>query len=257
MKTRKLRLSSRIAATVLTPLICLAVSMPVSAQLEEIIVTATKREENVQDVPVAVTVLSSATIRNSHSVGLEGLQALIPSVSFRKGNTTRNSSVIIRGLGTISFSTAAEPSVSTVVDGVVLGRSGQAFGDLYELERLEVLRGPQGTLFGKNASAGVVNITTRRPGNEFEGLVDLSFFQDNETRLKARVSGPLSDNARGSITAFKGDFDGYIRNVYNNETTNGYDRTGVRAMLEYEPTDTISALFIFDMRNILCRLLSE
>ena len=246
MKTRKLRLSSRIAATVLTPLICLALSMPVSAQLEEIIVTATKREENVQDVPVAVTVLSAETIQNSNSVGFEGLQALIPSASFRKGNTTRNSSVIIRGLGTISFSTAAEPSVSTVVDGVVLGRSGQAFGDLYELERLEVLRGPQGTLFGKNASAGVVNITTRRPGNEFEGLVDLSFFQDNETRLKARVSGPLSDNARGSITAFKGNFDGFIRNVYNNEVTNGYDRTGVRAMLEYEPTDTISALFIFE-----------
>ncbi len=246
METCKPRLFSRIAVSVLTPLVCLGLSLPVSAQIEEIIVTATKREENVQDVPVAVTVLSSETIRNSHSVGLEGLQALIPSASFRKGNTTRNSSVIIRGLGTISFSTAAEPSVSTVVDGVVLGRSGQAFSDLYELERLEVLRGPQGTLFGKNASAGVVNITTRRPSNEFEGVVDLSFFQDNETRLKARVSGPLSDNARGSITAFKGDFDGFIRNVFNNEKTNGYDRTGVRAMLEYEPTDTISTLFIFE-----------
>ena len=246
MELRKPRLSSRISVTVLMPLICLGLSMPVSAQIEEIVVTATKREENVQDVPVSVTVLSSKTIENSHSVGLEGLQALIPSASFRKGNTTRNSSVIIRGLGTISFSTAAEPSVSTVVDGVVLGRSGQAFGDLYELERLEVLRGPQGTLFGKNASAGVVNITTRRPGDEFEGLVDLSFFQDNETRLKARVSGPLGDNARGSITAFKGDFDGFVRNVYNNERTNGYDRSGVRAMFEYEPTDSISALFIYE-----------
>ena len=246
MDTRKSRISNRIAVTVLTPLICFGLSMPVSAQIEEIVVTATKREENVQDVPVSVTVLSSETIQNANAVGFEGLQALIPSASFRKGNTTRNSSVIIRGLGTISFSTAAEPSVSTVVDGVVLGRSGQAFGDLYELERLEVLRGPQGTLFGKNASAGVVNITTRRPGDEFEGMVDLSFFQDNETRLKARISGPLSDNARGSITAFKGDFDGFIRNVYNNETTNGYDRSGVRAMLEYEPTDYISALFIYE-----------
>ena len=246
MKTANLRLRQKLAVSALFPLLVLGLSMPVAAQIEEIVVTATKREENVQDIPVSVTVLSSDTIENSYSVGLEGLQALIPSASFRKGNTTRNSSVIIRGLGTISFSTAAEPSVSTVVDGVVLGRSGQAFGDLYELERLEVLRGPQGTLFGKNASAGVVNITTRRPGDEFEGMVDLSFFQNNETRLKARVSGPLSDNARGSITAFKGDFDGFIRNVYNNEKTNGYDRTGVRAMLEYEPTDTISTLFIFE-----------
>ncbi|MDJ0751306.1 MAG: TonB-dependent receptor [Woeseiaceae bacterium] len=240
------RLSLRVTATVLVPLLCLGPSLPASAQIEEIVVTATKREENVQDVPVAVTVLSSDTIDAASAVGFEGLQALIPSASFRKGNTTRNSSVIVRGLGTISFSTAAEPSVATVVDGVVLGRSGQAFGDLYELERLEVLRGPQGTLFGKNASAGVVNITTRRPSDEFEGMVDLSFFQDNETRLKGRVSGPLGDNARGSITAFKGDFDGFIRNVYNNETTNGYDRSGIRAMLEYEPTDTISALFIYE-----------
>ncbi len=248
MDTLRSRISSRIAVTVLTPLICLSLSMPVAAQaiIEEITVTATKREENVQDVPVAVTVLSSQTIENQNAVGFEGLQALIPSASFRKGNTTRNSSVIIRGLGTISFSTAAEPSVSTVVDGVVLGRSGQAFGDLYELERMEVLRGPQGTLFGKNASAGVVNITTKRPTDEFEGYVDLSFFQDNETRLKAKVSGPLSDNARGSITAFKGDFDGFIRNVYDNKKINGYDRSGIRAMLEYEPTDTISALFIYE-----------
>jgi iron complex outermembrane receptor protein len=246
MKTAKLPLRNRLAVSALFPLLVLGLSMPVAAQIEEIVVTATKREENVQDVPVSVTVLSSQTIENANAVGFEGLQALIPSASFRKGNTTRNSSVIIRGLGTISFSTAAEPSVSTVVDGVVLGRSGQAFGDLYELQRLEVLRGPQGTLFGKNASAGVVNITTKRPTDEFEGYVDLSFFQDNETRLKAKVSGPLSDNARGSITAFKGDFDGFIRNVYNNQKTNGYDRSGVRAMLEYEPTDTISALFIYE-----------
>ncbi|MGB5512568.1 MAG: TonB-dependent receptor plug domain-containing protein, partial [Woeseiaceae bacterium] len=246
MKAPILRLRHKLAASALFPLLALGLSMPVAAQIEEIVVTATKREENVQDVPVSVTVLSSQTIQNANAVGFEGLQALIPSASFRKGNTTRNSSVVIRGLGTISFSTAAEPSVSTVVDGVVLGRSGQAFGDLYELERMEVLRGPQGTLFGKNASAGVVNITTKRPTEEFEGFVDLSFFQDNETRLQAKISGPLSDNARGSITAFKGDFDGFIRNVYNNQMTNGYDRTGVRAMLEYEPTENISALFIYE-----------
>ena len=246
MDTRKSRLSTRIAVSILTPLIFLGLSMPVSAQIEEIVVTATKREENVQDVPVAVSVLSSETIENSHSVGLEGLQSLIPSVSFRKGNTTRNSTVTVRGIGTISFSTAAEPSVATVVDGVVLGRSGQAFGDLYDIERLEVLRGPQGTLFGKNASAGVVNITTKRPSDELEGAVDLSFFQDNETRIKGRVSAPFSDNARGSLTLFKSDFDGYIRNVYTNETTSGYDRSGVRAMLEYEPSDAVSVLFIYE-----------
>ena len=212
--------------------------------LEEIIVTAQKREQSVQDVPIAVTVLDSEKINNAHAVGFEGLQQLVPSVSFRKGNTNRNSAVVVRGIGTISFSTAAEPSVSTVVDGVVLGRSGQAFTDLYDLERLEVLRGPQGTLFGKNASAGVVNMTTKRPSDQLEASVDFSAFEDDEFRLKGRVSGPISDKARASITAFHGRFDGYITNTFNGDTIQGYDRQGVRGMLEWDATDDVSFLFI-------------
>jgi len=214
------------------------------AELEEVLVTAQKRTESVQEIPLAVSVLDSKKIDNSFSVGLEGLQQLVPSVSFRKGNTNRNSTIVVRGIGTISFSTAAEPSVSTVVDGVVLGRSGQAFTDLYDLERLEVLRGPQGTLFGKNASAGVVNMTTKRPTNELSGNIDLSFFQDDERRLKGTISGPLSETARASLTAFDGSFDGYIRNVFNNTTTNGYDRQGFRGMLEWDISDNVEMLVI-------------
>ena len=136
-------------------------------QLEEVTVTAQKRQEKLSDVPVAVTVMNAEQIDAAFANNIEGLQAMVPAVSFRKGNTTRNSALTVRGIGTISFSIGAEPSVSTVVDAVVLGRSGQAFGDLYDLERIEVLRGPQGTLFGKNASAGVVNMTTKRPSSEF------------------------------------------------------------------------------------------
>ncbi|MFQ3190773.1 MAG: iron complex outermembrane receptor protein, partial [Paraglaciecola sp.] len=155
---------------------CLTIGLTANAQeveneekqgFETITVTAQKRVENLNEVPIAVSVLREDQINSAFSANIEGLQALVPSVSFRKGNTTRNSAITIRGVGTISFSVAAEPSVSTVVDGVVLGRSGQAFVDLYDLERIEVLRGPQGTLFGKNASAGVVNITTKRPSDEF------------------------------------------------------------------------------------------
>ncbi len=214
------------------------------ALIEEITVTAQKREENVQDVPIAISVLGRDQIDTSFANNLEELQALVPSVSFRTGNTTRNSALTIRGIGTISFSVAAEPSVSTVVDNVVLGRSGQAFADLYDLERVEVLRGPQGTLFGKNASAGVVNITTQRPGNEFNGYVSARYYEDNEYQLRARVAGPLTDTLRGSVTAVSSDFDGYAFNVWNNETVQGYDREGVRAMLEYDVSDTIQALFI-------------
>lgn len=225
--------------------VILGLSVPTFAEIEEIVVTAQKREENLSEVPIAVSVLDAEAIEAQYANGLENLQALVPSLSFRKGNTTRNSALTVRGIGTISFSVAAEPSVSTVVDGVVLGRSGQAFGDLYELERVEVLRGPQGTLFGKNASAGVVNITTRRPTDDFEAVLDVSYFEDNESKIRGRISGPLADGAaRGSLTLVKSDFDGYITNVFNNKDVQGYDHTGARGMLEYDIADDLSVLVI-------------
>jgi len=107
-----------IAAAVVAPSVQAQEDGEGGFQLEEIVVTAQKREQSVQDVPIAVTVLDGEKINNAHAVGLESLQQLVPSVSFRKGNTNRNSAVVVRGIGTISFSTAAEPSVSTVVDGV-------------------------------------------------------------------------------------------------------------------------------------------
>ena len=238
---------------------CLTIGFTANAQeaeskedlglMEKITVTAQKRVENLNEVPVAVSVLREDQINSAFSANIEGLQALVPSVSFRKGNTTRNSAITIRGVGTISFSVAAEPSVSTVVDGVVLGRSGQAFVDLYDLDRIEVLRGPQGTLFGKNASAGVINITTKRPSDEFEGSFEATLFQDNEYRLKTSVTGPLNDNVSGSLTVLKSQFDGYINNVYNNQTVSGYDKEGVRAMLDIEAAGDTDILFIFENVN--------
>jgi iron complex outermembrane receptor protein len=224
-------------------------------QLEEVVVTAQKREEKLSDVPIAVTALTSEQIGAAFANNIEDLQSMVPSVSYRKGNTTRNSALTVRGIGTISFSIAAEPSVSTVVDGVVLGRSGQAFGDLYDLERVEVLRGPQGTLFVKNASAGVVNMTTKRPTEEFTGSVEAQLFQDNEYSLKASISGPLSDTARGSLTILDKQFDGYVKNVFNNQMTNGYDRSGMRGMLEFDVSDDTSMLIIaekYDAKDECC-----
>lgn len=237
---------------------CMTIGLTANAQeaddtqdkgFEKITVTAQKRVESLNEVPVAVSVLREDQINSAFSANIEGLQALVPSVSFRKGNTTRNSAITVRGIGTISFSVAAEPSVSTVVDGVVLGRSGQAFVDLYDLDRIEVLRGPQGTLFGKNASAGVVNITTKRPSDVFEGSFEASLYQDNEYRLKTSVSGPLNDNVSGSLTVLKSQFDGYVQNVYNNQTVSGYDKEGVRAMLDIEATDDTDILFILENVN--------
>jgi iron complex outermembrane receptor protein len=219
---------------------------PENDNFERITVTSQKRVENINEVPIAVSVLREDQINAAFAPNIEGLQALVPSVSFRKGNTTRNSALTVRGIGTVSFSIAAEPSVSTVVDNVVLGRSGQAFTDLYDLERIEVLRGPQGTLFGKNASAGVVNITTKRPTDEFEGMIEATLFQDNEYRIRGRVSGGLSDNVAGSLTVVKSEFDGYIFNVFNNQDVNGYDKEGLRGVLDIDAGNETDILVIFE-----------
>lgn len=235
---------------------CLAIGFNANAQeveseedlglMEKITVTAQKRVENLNEVPVAVSVLREEQINSSFSSSFESLQSLVPSVSFKKGTTSRNSAITIRGIGTISFSVGAEPSVSTVVDGVVLGRSGQAFTDLYDLERIEVLRGPQGTLFGKNASAGVVNITTKRPVGDTEGMIEATMFQGNEYRIKAKIQGEISDNAAGSLVVTKSAYDGNIFNVYNNENVNGYDKQGFRAMLDVDLSPNTDLLFIFE-----------
>ncbi|MFT6834136.1 MAG: iron complex outermembrane receptor protein, partial [Francisellaceae bacterium] len=246
------RIKSKLSLAILSALTLSSFTAPVFAEeskddkdLEKITVTAQKRTERLSEIPVAVSVISGDQIDSAFSSSFESLQSLSPSVSFKKGTTSRNSAVTVRGIGTISFSVAAEPSVSTVVDGVVLGRSGQAFTDLYDLERIEVLRGPQGTLFGKNASAGVVNITTKRPSGDTEGMLEATIFQGNEYRIKGKIQGQITDKAAGSFIATKSGYDGNLFNVYNNQQVNGYDKQGFRAMLDVETSSDSKMLFIF------------
>lgn len=209
---------------------------PAMAQVDMIIVTAQKVEENVQDVPIAITAVSGERLEQAGVTSLENIGAVVPSVTFRKGTTNANSAIVLRGVGTITFSIAAEPSVSTVVDGIVLSRSGQAFMDLVDIERLEVLRGPQGTLFGRNASAGLVNIVSRGGSDSFEGEVRADYFEGEEIRLRGSLAGPLAENLTARVTAAYGNYDGNITNIAGGEDTriNGYQRYGVRGILDYE-----------------------
>lgn len=209
---------------------------PAFAQVEEIIVTAQKVEENVQDVPIAIAAVSGDRLLQAGVISLENIGTVVPSVTFRKGTTSANSAIVMRGVGTISFSVAAEPSVSTVVDGVVLSRSGQAFMDLVDLQRLEVLRGPQGTLFGRNASAGLVNIVSKGGTDDFEAEVNADWFEGEEYRLRAAISGPIAENLSARLTGFYGSFDGNITNTFGgrNNTVNGYERYGLRGIMDYD-----------------------
>ncbi len=209
---------------------------PAFAQVEEIIVTAQKVEENVQDVPIAIAAVSGDRLQQAGVVSLENIGTVVPSVTFRKGTTSANSAIVMRGVGTISFSVAAEPSVSTVVDGVVLSRSGQAFMDLVDINRLEVLRGPQGTLFGRNASAGLVNIVSKGGTDDLEAEVTAEWFEGEEYRMRAALSGPIGENLSARVTGFYGTFDGNITNINGgrNNTVNGYERHGFRGIMDYD-----------------------
>jgi iron complex outermembrane receptor protein len=220
-------------------------------RLDEIVVTAQKREQRLQDVPIAVSVVSGDLAESSGSFNIEALRTLVPSLNIRKTNTSLNQSLFLRGVGTINFAIAAQPSVATVLDGVVLSSAGEAFGDLYDIERIEVLRGPQGTLFGKNASAGVVNIVTKRPGKTLNGYVDVSWFEGNEMRIKAAYDSPITDSIRARTVIMRSEFDGYIDNVTSTAARgdlNGYERQGVRTVWEFDG-DNSNWVFSGDFRS--------
>lgn len=219
----------------------------------EIVVTAQKRSENLQDVPVALTVVGGAQLDRLGSQSIENAQYLVPSLNFRKSGVAINQSLYLRGVGTANFSVAGEPSVSAVLDGVVLSRAGEAFTDLVDIERIEVLRGPQGTLFGKNASAGVVNIVTKRPGRDLGGFAEAGYFFDNGNEFRARAGFdlPISENVRTRLIGFYSDYDG---NLFNdapgiNRRVNGTKRYGFRGIVEADISDTIKATFIADWRR--------
>jgi iron complex outermembrane receptor protein len=215
----------------------------------DIVVTAQKREENLQEVPAAISVVTGELLESRGVVNITSLQQLVPSLNFKDSATTLDSSVFLRGVGTINFSIAAEPSVGFVVDGVTYARSGEAFGDLYDIERVEVLRGPQGTLFGKNASAGVISIVTRRPGTELGGFVEAQATDDEEYKLRGAIDLPLGDAIRSRFTANYGRYDGMVRNLTLGRKVNGYERWGVRGVVVADATDALTFTLIGDYRK--------
>ena len=221
--------------------------------LEEVLVVATRREASVQDVSVAVTALPESILEQALVMSSEDLVALVPSLSLQKGSNPRSSSFNIRGIGTQSFSSAIEPSVSTIVDGVVMGRSGQSFMQLLDVARVEVLRGPQGTLFGKNASGGVVHIISKDPTEEFEGEVLGTASEDEAYRVGATVSGGLTDGLAGRLSVNASHVDGWIDNFYDGSDRNKSDDWSVRGKLLWDATDELTLRWSSDYSDKDCK----
>ncbi|WP_343614772.1 TonB-dependent receptor [Novosphingobium sp.] len=205
-----------------------------------IVVTARFRNEQLQNVPIAMSVVSGSSAQSRNLNTIQDIAATVPSLDFRNGASNKDRNIFIRGIGTITTSPGVESSVSTVLDGVVLVRPGQATFDLVDLERIEVLRGPQGTLFGKNASAGVVNIITKAPSDHQTGVIDVGYYEGNEERIRAGLSGPINDWLGYSISGLYGNYQGNVRNLGTNHWVNGYERWGGRGKLVAKPASNLT-----------------
>lgn len=215
----------------------------------DIVVTAQKRVERLQDVPLAVTAIGGDQLAARQISDTQGLVQAIPSLSYQQGTNTTNSSFRVRGVGTTLFSQGVEPSVSLVVDGVVSARQVQSFADFADLERVEVLRGPQGTLFGKNATAGVISIVTARPARNFEARGDVTVAEQDEYRARGTVSGPLSDTLRVRLTGFYNNVGGYQHNVTTGRDYAGNEGYGIRGKVEWDATPNLNFLLSADYRK--------
>jgi iron complex outermembrane receptor protein len=215
--------------------------------MEEITVTARKREQSLQDVSVSVTALSDSLLQDSFLTDAEDLTQLVPSLTLQKSGAPRSTSFNIRGIGTQSFSDGVESSVSTVLDGVVLGRAGMAFMQLLDIERIEVLRGPQGTLFGKNSTAGVIHMITQQPSEQFTASITATAIEDDQRKGGFTLSGPAGDTLGYRLSGFYNQDDGYIENVYNGKTLNEKDDWSLRGKLRWDPIDTLSLSWASDV----------
>ncbi len=247
MCTNKVRGLQGLAGAVGAALAASVAMADTDLALEEVVVTAQRRAENIQDVPIAVSAFTTADLDKLSSATMEQVARNTPNLFFYQTDTIKSSRTSIRGITAIGTTAGADPSVAYYVDEVYLGGSVGSNVDLYDVERVEVLRGPQGTLFGRNSTGGVISVTSARPTDEFDAYVDEQFGNYSLQRIKGTVSGPLVDGKlSGLISGLYYDRDGYLDNVYLGKDTNNAHQWGGRAALLFTPTDRIELLLSVD-----------
>jgi outer membrane receptor protein involved in Fe transport len=216
----------------------------------DIVVTATKREQTLQDVPVAVSVTTAESIERAQIRDLKDLSSLVPSLRVRTNQASGQTNFFIRGFGNGANNPGIEPSVGVFVDNVYRSRAVAQITDLPDIERVEVLRGPQTTLFGKNASAGIISIVTQRPKFDFGGNVEASYGNYDAIVLKGVITGPLSESIAASLAAGYNRRDGYARDLVSGADLAERDRWFVRSQLLLEPNNDLSVRLIGDYGKI-------
>jgi iron complex outermembrane receptor protein len=235
--------------------LAIIVATPVHAQSADneqyndpIIVTATLRAMDVQDVPLAVTAVAPETLERQGIFDIKNLSAVSPSFNIQSSNSeTQGTSIRIRGVGTTGNNTGLESSVGVFIDGVYQSRPGVALGDLVDLERLEILRGPQGTLFGRNTSAGALNVTTKRPSlTQVEGFANASYGNYDFMNVQAGISVPVITDVAGiRVSGTWRKADGYLTSPTGSESNNR-DRYMLRGQFYIEPSSDVSIRLLAD-----------
>ncbi|WP_158240723.1 TonB-dependent receptor domain-containing protein [Telmatospirillum siberiense] len=217
-------------------------------QAEDVVVTARRREEKAQDVPIPMTVLGGDALTATDTVRIEDIAQRLPSTNVTVSNP-RQSSIAIRGIGNNPANDGLQPSVGVFLDGVYLGRPGMAVFDLTDLDQLEVLRGPQGTLFGKNTTAGALNITTKKPSFTAGGSVETTFGNIGDREVKASITGPLDDNQAVRLSVYDTSRDGLLHSVATGKDYDDRARYGARGQWLANIRDNLTLRFIAEYNN--------
>ncbi len=218
--------------------------------IEEVVVTATKREQTLQEVPVAVTVTTAETIERARINDILDLQSVVPSLRVPQFQSSTQVNFVIRGFGNGANNVGIEPSVGVFIDGVYRSRSAAQIADLPNLERVEVLRGPQSTLFGKNASAGVISVITRKPEYEWDGFLEVGIEDYDGVLTKGYVTGPLSDTVAFGVGGSYYERDGYSDNLALGTDISDRNRYTTMGQLLIEPSDDMSLRIDVDYSKI-------
>ncbi|MBK7730881.1 MAG: TonB-dependent receptor [Gammaproteobacteria bacterium] len=255
MKKRSILTSSMFAAASLS---LLAPALPSaalaqSAGLEEIVVTAQKREESLQDTPISIVALGPAQLENLGISDINDLGSNIPNLQITPhSNSGAIPRIFIRGVGNFDDQITQDPSVAVYMDGVYVGRNQGMGVEVADIERIEVLRGPQGILYGRNATGGAINFITRAPELEQWGFSQqLTFGRRDEFRSRTMLNVPVGDTFAARLFYLDSSKDGFVRNTANGEDTyGGEDRDAQRIDLLFRPNDAVDIRYAFDRSKL-------
>lgn len=239
METLKVKRYTASGAAFIAALI---LSGPAFAQLEEIIVTAERRQESLQDVPIAVTAFTTQKIESLKIEDFHDLAFQIPGFSINTFSKSRHNPALRGGSSSLA-SAGAENAVGLFIDDVYFGGPGDFEIDIFDVERIEVLRGPQGTLFGRNTTGGLINVVTKDPGEEFEGKVKVSLGNYNLNQFGAYVAAPIATNLAGSLAISSVHRDGTSYNSVTDNDVDNQNSSAFRGKLVWDASDTLEVKF--------------